>query len=138
MKRMSDGIFEHQNETLIRNLFEGFSKGDAAKVYTAIAEDAVWHFPGRKNQLAGDHQGREAIFAFLSKIPALSGGKFKVDLADVLANDENAVALFRGMGERNGVKLDNPTCLRMRIKDGKIVEFWEFVWNLDKVEEFWA
>ncbi len=135
---MNDVIFEHPNETLVRNLFEAFRRGDAAKIYAVIAEDAVWHFPGRSNQLAGDHRGRDAIFAFLTKIPALSGGNFRADLTDVLANDENAVALFRGIGERNGVVLDNPTCLRMRIEDGKIVEFWEFVWDLYRVEEFWA
>jgi ketosteroid isomerase-like protein len=59
-------------------------------------------------------------------------------LTDVLANDENAVALFYGIGNRNGVDLDDPACLRMRIENGKIVEFREFVWDLYKIEEFWA
>jgi hypothetical protein len=26
----------------------------------------------------------------------------------------------------------------MRIEDGKIVELWEFVWDLYQIEEFWA
>lgn len=137
IERMNEVMFEHPNETLVRNLFEAFRRGDAAKVYAAIADAAVWHFPGRSNQLAGAHRGREAIFAFLTKIPALSDGNFRVELTDVLANDENAVALFNGVGKRNGVELNNPTCLRMRIEDGKVVEFREFVWDLYQVEEFW-
>ena len=49
----------------------------------------------------------------------------------------NAVALFRGHGRRGDKVLDNPTCLRMRIEDGQVVEIREFVWNLYEVDEFW-
>jgi len=128
----------HPNEYLVRNLFDAFQRGDAVTIYAAMAEDAVWHFPGRQGQLAGDHQGREAIFAFLAKPAALTGGYFTADLIDVLANDENAVAIFRAIGERDGRELNNHNCLRMRIEGGKIVEFWEFVWDLYKTDEFWA
>ncbi len=35
--------------------------------------------------------------------------------------------------------LDNPTCLRLRLDpDGRIVEVWEFVWDLYHVDEFWS
>jgi hypothetical protein len=128
----------HPNEYLVRNLFDAFLRGDVVTIYASMAEDAVWHFPGRKGQLAGDHRGREAIFAFLAKPAELTGGYFTVELIDVLANDENAVAIFRAIGERDGRELNNHNCLRMRIEDGKIVEFWEFVWDLYKTDEFWT
>lgn len=131
-------MFEHSNAALVRKLFDAFHKRDTVQVYALMAEDAVWHFPGRKGQLAGTHTGREAIFAFLAKIPALSNGAFEAELTGVLANDTQAVALFQGRGQRNGVELDNPTCLHMRFENGKIVEFREFVWDLYAVDEFWA
>lgn len=131
-------MFEHPNEALVRDLFDAFMLGETLRILAALGENVVWHFPGRTNQLAGDHQGREAVFAFLAKIPALSEGSFRVELIDVLANDHQAVAIFKGKGHRNGIDLDNFNCLRMRIENGKIVEFWEFVWDLYKVEEFWA
>lgn len=131
-------MIEHPNVTLARNLFDAFYRNDVVKLFALIAENAVWHFPGRKGQLAGEHRGREAVFAFLTKIPALSNGTFRAVLGDVLANHDGAVALFRGKGQRNGLTLDNPTCLQMKIENGKIVEFREFVWDLYAVDEFWA
>jgi ketosteroid isomerase-like protein len=71
-------------------------------------------------------------------VRALTEGTFNLELIDVLANGENAVALFRGHGRRGNRALDNPTCLRMRMRDGRVAEAWEFVWNLFDVDEFWA
>jgi ketosteroid isomerase-like protein len=129
---------EHSNATRVRDLFAAFGRGDVAAIEAAIAADAVWHFPGRRGQLAGSHRGREAIFAFLLRVQALTGGTFHLDLIDVVANDRHAVALFRGHGQREDRTLDNPTCLRLRIAGGQVVELWEFVWDLYAVDEFWT
>jgi len=131
-------MIEHPNVTLVRNLFDAFQKSDAVRVFALIDENAIWHFPGNRGQLAGDHKGREAIFAFLAKIPVLADGTFSAELTDVLANHKNAVAIFRGKGQRNGIELNSPTCLYMRIENERITEFREFVWDLYKVDEFWA
>lgn len=129
---------DHPNATRVRELFAAFERGDVAKIQETIADNAVWHFPGRKGRLAGTHKGRDAIFAFLLNVGALTNGTFHLNLIDVIANDRHAVALFRGSGQRNGKVLDNPTCLRMRLEEGKVVEVWEFVWDLYDVDEFWA
>lgn len=129
---------DHPNSIRIRELFAAFRAGDVETIRAVIPEHAVWHFPGRAGQLAGSHRGREAIFAFLMKVQALTAGSFHLDLVDVLANDTHAVALFRGHAERNGMTLDNPTCLRMRLEDGQVAEVWEFVWDLFAVDEFWS
>ena len=129
---------EHPNAGRVRGLFQAFRDRDLAAIQAAIPEHAVWHFPGRKGALAGSHRGREAILAFLGKVVALSEGTFRFEIEDVIASDTSAVALFRGSGRRQGRRLDNPTCLRMRIENGRIVEVWEFVWDLYAVDEFWA
>ena len=132
-------MVEHPNATRIRQLFAAFRSGDVATVPEMIPEDAVWRFPGRDGKLAGDHKGRDAIVGFLMTVQALTDHTFQLDLIDVLANDEHAVALFRGHGSRNGKTLDNPTCLRMRLNErGQVVEVWEFVWDLYHVDDFWS
>jgi ketosteroid isomerase-like protein len=131
-------VTEHPNATLVRGLFQAFRDADVARIQSALAASAVWHFPGRRGQLAGTHRGREAIFAFLVNVQALTGQTFHLDLLDVLANDHHAVALFTGHATRNGKTLENPTCLRMRIDNSQIVEVWEFVWDLYQVDDFWA
>ena len=130
---------EHANVSRIRGMFQAFRDGDVTTIRTMIPEDAVWHFPGRRGELAGSHCGRDAIFAFLLNVQALTDHTFRLDLIDVLANATHAVAFFRGHGTRNGKTLDNPTCLRMRLNaTGQVVEVWEFVWDLYHVDDFWA
>ena len=129
---------EHPNAERVRALFEAFRTHDLATVLDVIPEDAVWHFPGRRGRLAGEHRGREAILRFLLAVQELTGGSFHLDLADVVANDRNVVVLFQGHAEREGRTLDNPTCLRLRMEDGRVREAWEFVWDLYGVDDFWA
>jgi ketosteroid isomerase-like protein len=129
---------EHANATMVRRLFQAFRDGDVATAAATIADDVTWHFPGRAGGLRGDHHGRDAVLRFLGRVMELSGGTFQLDLTDVVANDRRAVALFRGRGTRGDRTLDNPTCLHMRIENGRIVELWEFVWDLYHVDEFWA
>ncbi len=129
---------EHPNAARVRQLFTAFVEADLAAIQTMIADDAVWHFPGRRGKLAGDHKGPQAILAFLMNVTSLTDGTFRVDLADVVANDHTAVALFRGTATRNGKPLDNPTCLQLRFEDGRVAEVWEFVWDLYHVDDFWS
>lgn len=129
---------EHPNALAVRALFRAFHERDLEAIRDAIADDAVWHFPGRSGQLAGSHLGHHGIFSFLARVSQLTDGTFELDLEDVLANDTHAVALFRGSGQRQGRSLDNPTCLKIRLQEGRAVEIWEFVWDLYAVDEFWA
>jgi uncharacterized protein len=130
---------QHPNAALVRRLFEAFEQRDGATLNELIAEDAVWHFPGSRGALAGDHAGREAIFRFLASVTALTAGTFRLDLLDITAGDGRVVVLFTGHGTRtDGRSLNNPTALRIDIEDGRIKQLWEFVWNLPQVEEFWS
>jgi ketosteroid isomerase-like protein len=132
-------VSDHPNVARVRELLSAFERRDLAAILAAIREDAVWRFPGRRGALAGAHQGREAILRFLARVPELTGRSFRMELLDVLANDRHAVVLFRGRAEREGRRLDNPTCLRIHLDEaGRAAEIWEFVWNLEHVEAFWS
>ena len=128
----------HPNALRLRQLFEAFRQADLETIQSVIDADAVWHFPGRSGKLAGSHRGREAVLEFLLQVQSLTDGTFHLELIDVLANDERAVVLFRGHGQRLGRTLDNPTCLHVRLQDGRAVEIWEFVWDLYHVDAFWS
>jgi ketosteroid isomerase-like protein len=129
---------EHPNALRVRDLFRAFHERDLEAVRASLAEDAVWHFPGRDGRLAGSHRGHDGIFSFLLSVATLTEDTFHLDLIDVVANDERAVALFRGHGRREGRELDNPTCLVIRMRDGQAVEIHEYVWNLFEVDRFWS
>ena len=57
---------EHTNVALHRKVHEAFSRGDMDTLTEMIAEDVVWHSPG-KSQISGDFRGREAVEGGSSK-----------------------------------------------------------------------
>jgi len=129
---------DHPNATRIKQLFAALGNRDVGTVRQYLAEDAVWHFPGGRGALAGDHHGHDRIFQFLALVMTLTQGTFHLEFHDVVAHEETAVAFFTGHGQRNGKTLHNPTSLRMTIAAGKVTELWEYVWDLPHVEDFWS
>ncbi len=129
---------EHKNAERIRGFFQAFASHDISYIKQLIAPDALWHIPGKKHQLRGDKEGLEAILEFLKEVGSLTDGSFGVEVHDVVANDNWAVAMFTGSGNRDGKSLINPTCLKIRFEGGQVKELWEFVWDLSEVEEFWS
>ena len=112
----------------------------AALAYTVLGifdENIVWHVPGR-SPLAGDYKGHAEVTAFFGKIFELSGGSFKLELHDVLANDEHAVVLSRQTGERAGKRLDQNSVDVWHIKNGKATEFWGLTVDPYLEDEFWS
>jgi len=130
---------EHPNAGLVRRLFQAFDRRDLATITEGIAEDAVWYFPGERGALAGEHRGREAILLFLANVGVLTAGSFHLDLLDITASDDRAVVLFTGTGTRpDGRALKNPTALVITLREGRVAELREFVWDLPHVESFWS
>ena len=128
---------DHPNATLLRKGYEAFGKGDMATLTDLFSEDVVWHLPGN-NQLSGVHRGRDAVFAIFAKTVELSGGSFKVELHDVLANDEHAVALTRGAASREGRQLRSLDTDVYHMSNGKVTEFWSFPEDQRLTDEFWS
>ena len=128
---------DHPNAVLMKNGYAAFGKGDMATLTDLFAEDVVWHLFGN-NQLSGVHRGRDAVFATFAKTVELSGGTFKIEVHDVVANDEHAVALTRATGTREGRSLDSSDTDVYHMKDGKVTEFWSFVEDDHKTDAFWS
>ncbi len=128
---------EHPNASLLRRGFEAFDRGDMATLTDLFIEDVVWHVPGN-NPISGDQKGRDAVFAVLAKVAELTGGTFKIELHDVLANDEHAVALTRATGSRQGKQLNSLDTDVYHVSGGKVTEFWSFAEDTKKADEFWA
>jgi len=130
-------IMAHPNEELLRQGFEAFSKGDMETISGLLADDVVWHNPGR-GPLAGDHRGRDAVLAVLAKQMELTGGTFRVELHDVLANDEHGLVLSKATAEREGKTWADNGILVFHIKDRKASEVWLHPGDLYAADEFFA
>ncbi len=127
----------HPNEELVRRGFDAFNSGDVNMLRELFHQDAVWHAPGR-NPVAGDHQGVEAILGFFARTMERTGGTFRVELHDVVANDEHAVAIYVSRGQREGRTLDNKNVLVSHIRNGRLTETWQLSEDQYTADEFLA
>ena len=124
---------EHPNAALIRRMYEALSKGDFVSVRTEVfSEDMVWHLPGR-HPMSGDHVGRDAVLTAMRYFDGI-----QLELHDVVANDQHAVALLRAKGERRGKRYDALEIDVFHIKDGKITEFWSFSEDQRVTDDYWS
>jgi ketosteroid isomerase-like protein len=128
----------HPNESLVREGYAAFQTGDLDAVQRQWTDDIRWHTPGR-GPLSGDYEGAQQVLQFFGQIFELSGGTFRFDLHDVLANDEHAVALLTIHAERPGKQPLNDNMTQIfHIRDGRVSEVWGLQTDLHAVEEFWS
>ena len=114
----------HPNEDLARRGYAAFAAGDMATLDDLFADDIVWHVGGR-GPLSGDYEGKEAVIAYFGRLAQETGGNFRIELHDMLANDEHVVALTAASAKRQGRSLDNARGVQVfHIRDGKVTESW--------------
>jgi ketosteroid isomerase-like protein len=127
---------EHQNASVLRRAYEAFARGDFAALSELLADDVVWHVPGR-SLVSGSHHGREALLGYFGRLMELSGGTFKAEPHDILANDRHVVSLEHLTAQREGKLLDVELALVVRVGDGRIVEARDYFSDQNAWDEFW-
>jgi ketosteroid isomerase-like protein len=73
----------------------------------------------------------------------MSGGAdtdwdISVELHDVVANDEHAVALVSATATRGGKTLSYRTAEIVHVRDGKVTERWAFSDDTQRIIEFFS
>ncbi len=126
------------NKQLILNWMAAQGRGDIDAIRAALADDIVWHVPG-KNLLSRDYRGPDEALGFLAHVRELSGGTARPQLVDVLASENYVTVLVRMYAEREGRKLDGSfQAWAYRISRGKIAEIWFLVEDRYEVDAFWS
>ena len=115
----------HQDEEVVRRGYDAFSRGDMQTLREVLDPDVVWHSPGR-SQLASDYEGVDAVLGFFARTVELTGGTFRVEVHDVVANDEHVVGLHAVTAEREGKTLQDRNILVFHVRDGRASEVWQF------------
>ncbi|HZB04332.1 MAG TPA: nuclear transport factor 2 family protein [Actinomycetota bacterium] len=127
----------HSNEDLARRGYDAFTRGDMQAVSDVFADDIVWHVGGR-SPLAGDYRGKDEVLGFLAKTMELSGGTFRVEIHDVLANEEHVTVLVVARAEREGKTLEDRQAHVLHVKDGKVTEYWGHPGDQYAIDEFFS
>lgn len=128
----------HENATIVRRGYEAFNTADMETLTEIFDENASWHTPGR-SPIAGDHEGREAVFAQFGRYVGETGATFKAALQYVLADDDGRViGVHHNSAERDGKQLDVGCCIFFEVKNGRIVAGREHFYDLHNWDEFWS
>ena len=128
---------EYPNAEPIRRAFDAFARGDMATMQSLVAEDTVWHMPGR-GPLAGDHHGRDAVFEMFGRLAQASEGTFDQRLLDVLTSEEHAVALTHATARRGDHNYKGQDPWIFQLRDGQIAEACWRPEDVYAADEFWT
>jgi ketosteroid isomerase-like protein len=128
----------HPNEDVVRAGFAAYARGDIHALRDQyFAADIRWHYPGRSIH-AGDYNGLDEVMEYAGRFAKLSGGTHRMELNDVIGNDNQVVALHTTRAERNGKKLEVNAIHVFHVQDGKVTEAWTHHADLYSVDEFWS
>jgi ketosteroid isomerase-like protein len=128
---------DYPNAEPIHQAFDAFARGDMATMQSLVAEDTVWHIPGR-GPLAGDHHGRDAVFEMFGRLVQASEGTFDQRLLDVLTSEDRAVALTHGTARRGDHNYKGQDAWIFELRDGQIAEAWWRPEDVYAADEFWT
>ena len=100
--------------------------GDRETGYGFLADDIVFHIPGR-SRFAGTHRGRDAARDYVESAIALShGGEVEVELVDTLVSRERVALIVLERFTRDEGVLEIRRCNVYRVRGEEIVEVWIF------------
>jgi ketosteroid isomerase-like protein len=128
---------DHPNLETARAGYEAFAKGDLAAVSDLFSDDIVWH-SGGTNVLTGDYVGKEAVLGFFGLLMQETGGSFRTDIHDMLANDQHGVALVTVSATRGEGSFEGNVVHVFHMSDGKMTEFWAIPDDQNRYDEFFA
>lgn len=132
-----ESVLEHPIAALMRAGYRAFAEGDLATLTERIAAYAVWHGPPL-GPLAGDYVGRDAVFGVFAAIAQETDGTFRLEVKDVLCNDDWATVLCTETGTRNGRAITIDAVHVHRLRNGQTVEFWDATTDPQAMLEVWA
>jgi len=129
---------EGKNARFVGRGYAAFNTADMETLTELFHEDASWHTPG-KSPIAGDYEGRDAIFTQFGRYGGETDGTFKATLKNLFeSEDGRVVGVHHNSAERNGKHLDTGCCIVFELEDGRIISGREHFFDLYNWDEFWS
>jgi ketosteroid isomerase-like protein len=127
----------HPNETVLRDAYAAFARGDLDGYLRPCAPDFCFRVPGN-SRLCGTCVGKDGLSDLAGRAMAITDGTFQEDVEDVLANDSHGVVLARHRFTRDGRQYDYRTAHVYEIVDGKLARCVEQPRDPAAFEEAWG
>jgi ketosteroid isomerase-like protein len=125
------------NAALLVEGYAAFARGDMPTLERVFAPSVTWHVR-RLGRLSGDHAGWPAVLAFFAGTAQISEGTFRVEILEVLGGDAGAAAVVRSTAKRGDRALDDRQIHQFHIRDGRVVEVWQYPGDVETADRFWG
>jgi ketosteroid isomerase-like protein len=124
-------------ESILRDGYAKFAKGDLQGYLDLCADDFVFHAPGN-NKMTGDYT-KANFTKIIDTLMAVTGGNFTEDVHDVLVNNDHGVVLARHTVRRSdGAEHAFDVAHVYHLQDAKLAECWECPADPTTFDRAWA
>ncbi|MEY2441527.1 MAG: uncharacterized protein QOJ46_953 [bacterium] len=127
----------HPNERLLRDCYDAFHRRDIPALLELMSDDVAFVIPGASVQ-SGTFSGKREVGRYFSIVGEHTAGTHRVEVLDVLANDERAVALLRALGTRGDDVFDMTVIHVCTTSDGKVTEVRIIPTDQYAFDAFWS
>ena len=127
----------HPLESIIREAYASFGRGDVDGYLQACTQDFSFNVPGA-SAISGSWRGRDGLHELARRAMELTGGSFREEVEDVLANDRHAVVLARHQFVRGGQAKDYRTAHVYEVRDGQLAQCQEQAQDPSVFNDAWG
>ena len=128
----------HTNEELVRGLLAALTSGDYDTMRQDIADNIVFHFPGR-SQFAGDYTGKSEMMAFWARQQErMDGVPGVITVESVQAINEQVIAIISLHAPVQGKELAWHGQYIFHVRDAQIAEWWCILDDQIAFDSFWS
>jgi ketosteroid isomerase-like protein len=121
----------------LRGLYESFACGDPRAMMEFLADDVIYHLPGR-HLGGGTLHGRAELLERVATAARECDRPPSIHLISAVASGEFVVSVERFAARRRGRALDQEVCVVWRIVQERCVEIWSHFSDQDACDRFWA
>ncbi len=126
-------------EELHRRQGEMYAGGSLDPAIELLAEDIIWHVPG-KSPIAGDHRGVARVIDYFEKRRRLANATMRIRLGEVISEGDAVAQFVEGSAVLNGEAVTWQTIgiYRVDVGHGWICEVWLVPLQGELFDRIWS
>jgi ketosteroid isomerase-like protein len=126
----------HPNEDRLRELYAAFARGDLQAFLDGCTDDVLFAVPGYAT--VSGSSTRTEFAGWIQEAIGRTGGTFREDIIEVVANDEHGVLLLVHTFDRNGEHHEYQTAHLVDFRGSKIARWTEHPGSMREFEAAWG
>jgi ketosteroid isomerase-like protein len=123
----------HPNAKVLRNTYDAFERGDLQPLLDLLSDDIEW-VDSTLGPLAGTYRGKAEVPQFFAKMTELYKGNLRVEVLDIIANDDHGIVLTRESGVEDDRVAWN-SVHQFSFSDGRVNRFVSY--GSAEYQRFW-